>query len=182
MLRGAATPAAPDGMAVLIAAGAQGALLAPAAVAGALVRGLERGGLAPPEVLELADGRSSSELDKAFQRERFDARLHAARALLIATEQLSERSLPHSAAFELATRARQAGVPAYAVVARSALDAFDARLLDLQLILRARGATALARAAEDLAAVLLAADEPTPHRPRRARAQPPGAGSRSART
>jgi len=153
-------------MTVLIAASAQGARLAPAAVARALARGLERGGLAPPKVLELADERSGPGLDDVLQRERFDARLHIARALLIATEELSERTLADSAAFELATRARQAGVPAYAVVARSALDAFDARLLDLQLILCARGASALARAAADLAAVLLGADEPSHRRPR----------------
>ncbi len=152
-------------MAVLIAAGAHGARLGPAAVAEALARGLQRGGLARPEVLALAaEQPAPGELDELLQRERFDARLHGARALLIAPRELSERALPHSAAFELATRARQAGVPAYAIVAHSSLGAFDARLLDLQLIVCARGAGALARAAEQLAGLLLDGEARPPAR------------------
>ena len=38
---------------------------------------------------------------------------------------------------EVATRARQSGVPCYAVVGKRELDAFGARVLDLQAILEA---------------------------------------------
>ena len=79
-------------------------------------------------------------------------RAHAlARALVIALERLHERTLAGSRAFEIATRARQGGVPAYAVTAENALDAFDARILDLQLITQARSAKALTAAGRRLA-------------------------------
>ena len=56
--------------------------------------------------------------------------------------------------FEIATRARQAGVPAYAVTGENELDAFDARMLDLQVILEARTVRGLAAAGTKLAAGL----------------------------
>ena len=40
--------------------------------------------------------------------------------------------------FEVATRARQAGVPAYAVARRNDLDLFEMRILDLQVVLEAK--------------------------------------------
>jgi glycerate kinase len=52
---------------------------------------------------------------------------------------------------EVATRARQAGVPAHAIVGISALDRFDARILDLQEILTARGPAELVAAGGELA-------------------------------
>ena len=55
--------------------------------------------------------------------------------------------------FEIATRARQRGVPAYAVTAANELNAFDARILDLQLILMARDVPALVSAGRKLAEV-----------------------------
>ena len=61
------------------------------------------------------------------------------------------RTLLGSLSFEIASRARQAGVPAYAVTAENALDAFDARILDLQLILQARTGRALQAAGRTLA-------------------------------
>ena len=45
-------------------------------------------------------------------------------------------------------------MPAYAVTAEDALDAFDARILDLQLILQARGARTLAAAGRRLAQIV----------------------------
>ena len=83
----------------------------------------------------------------------FDARMRSARAVVIVTERLHERALAGSITFEIATRARQAGVPAYALTAENALDAFDARILDLQLILQARSRAALVNAARRLADV-----------------------------
>jgi glycerate 2-kinase len=64
---------------------------------------------------------------------------------------LEERTLTGSPAFEIATRARQAGVPAYAVTAANRLSAFDARILDLQAILEASTPRALQAAGRRLA-------------------------------
>ena len=59
-----------------------------------------------------------------------------------------------SAVFEIATRARQAGIPAYAVAGKNALSSFDARILDLQVILEANNTRALRRAGEKLAGLV----------------------------
>lgn len=74
----------------------------------------------------------------------------AARAVVIATHRLDEQTLAGSPAFELATSARQNGVPAYAVTAENNLDPFDARMLDLQVILEVSSARALAAAGRKL--------------------------------
>lgn len=78
-------------------------------------------------------------------------RLLAARCVVIATGRLDERTLAGSLTFEVATSARQGGVPAYAVTAESALDPFDARMLDLQAIFQASSARALRAAGGKLA-------------------------------
>lgn len=83
--------------------------------------------------------------------EDFDTRMRAARAVVVSAERLDERTLVGSSVFEIATRARQAGVPAYAVTADNELSLFDARILDLQIILQARDTRALRRAGEKLA-------------------------------
>jgi glycerate kinase len=84
----------------------------------------------------------------------FDRRMRAARAVVVGGARLDERTLLGSPTFELATRARQAGVPTYAVTAGNGLSPFDARILDLQVILQARDARALRRAGEKLAALM----------------------------
>ncbi|HUN79045.1 MAG TPA: glycerate kinase [Solirubrobacteraceae bacterium] len=84
----------------------------------------------------------------------FDTRMRAARAVILGAGRLDERTLLGSATFELATRARQAGVPAYAVAGESALSLFDARILDLQVVLRGRDTRALRRAGERLAGLV----------------------------
>ena len=81
----------------------------------------------------------------------FDTRMRAARAVVVGTERLDETTLLGSATFEIATRARQAGVPAYAVARENALSPFDARILDLQVILLARDPRSLRRAGQRLA-------------------------------
>jgi glycerate 2-kinase len=86
--------------------------------------------------------------------EDFDARMRAARAVVVGAERLDERTLLGSATFELATRARQAGVPAYAVTAENDLSLFDARILDLQIVFQARNTRELRRAGAKLAGVL----------------------------
>ena len=67
---------------------------------------------------------------------------------------LSRHTLTRTLAFEVATRARQSGVPCYAVAARNGLSSFDARVLDLQVVLEAASAPALARAGRTLAAII----------------------------
>lgn len=79
------------------------------------------------------------------------ARLLAARAVVIATDRLDERTLAGSLVFEVATSARQGGVPAYAVAAENNLDPFDARMLDLQTIFQASSSRALTAAGRKLA-------------------------------
>jgi glycerate 2-kinase len=122
-------------------------------VVAALARGLRAGGLPWPDVCALAPapGEALTELLSAVH---FDARMRDARALVIAERTLAEPSLAHSVAFELATRARQSGVPAYAVTASKRLDAFDARMLDLQSVAHARTAAALTAAGRRLAVLI----------------------------
>ncbi len=67
----------------------------------------------------------------------FDARMRAARAVVTGEGRIDQQSLAGKAVSEVATRARQSGVPCYAVVGRRELDAFGARVLDLQAILEA---------------------------------------------
>jgi glycerate kinase len=143
-------PAAP-----LIATAAFGPTLAAARVAEAIARGLRDGGVPAAELLEITAGHDRGEALRALLAELdFDARMRQARAMIVAERRLDERTLEGSAAFEIATRARQAGVPAYAVTAENRLDAFDARMLDLQLILIAPSARALAAAGRELAGLL----------------------------
>ncbi len=81
----------------------------------------------------------------------FDARMKAARAVVIAAPRLDERTLLGSLPFEIATRARQGGVPAYAIARENDLVPFDARILDLQIVIRARSEHALTEAGVRLA-------------------------------
>jgi glycerate kinase len=80
----------------------------------------------------------------------FDARMRAARAVVVGEGRLDETTLQGKVAGEVATRARQAGVPCHAVVGENALDRFGARILDLQVILEARTRDELEAAGEDL--------------------------------
>lgn len=64
----------------------------------------------------------------------FDARMRAARAVITGEGRLDEQTLEGKALGEVATRARQAGVPSHAIVGEDALDAFAARILDLQTV------------------------------------------------
>jgi glycerate kinase len=85
----------------------------------------------------------------------FDARMRRARAVVLAEWRLEMVLTPSgSPSFEIATRARQAGVPAYAVTAQNALDAFDARMFDLQVILEGSSRRGLETAGRRLAEVV----------------------------
>jgi glycerate kinase len=81
-----------------------------------------------------------------------DARMHRARAVVIAAKHLDhETLLRRDNACEVATRARQTGVPCYAVAASVGLDLFEARILDLQVVLEAASGRALTVAGRELA-------------------------------
>jgi hypothetical protein len=81
----------------------------------------------------------------------FDRRMRASRAVVLAAPRLREDTLAGSVTFEIATRARQAGVPAYAVTGEDLIDSFDARILDLQTIVQARTHRSLRSAGRKLA-------------------------------
>jgi hypothetical protein len=137
----------------LIATGPFGRLSAER-VAALIERGLLRGGR-PAEALLLAgEEESPAELRELLERHRLEARVREARAVILGQWRLQERALTRSTLFEIATRARQAGVPAYAVAGRSRLDSFDARMLDLQLVIEASSGRALVAAGRTLAAVI----------------------------
>jgi glycerate kinase len=106
----------------------------------AFARGLVAGGLDEPDVYDPADG-----LDATF-----DARLRAAFAVVVGEPRLDRDTLRGRALFEIATRARQAGVPCHAVVGDDALDPFAKRTLDLQYVLTGDLEAAGARLAANL--------------------------------
>jgi len=134
----------------LLASGRFSARVGPEGLAAALARGLRAGGAPRPDIAALEredDAGVLAELD-------FDSRMRAARAVIIAAGVLDAHAIARGVAFEIATRARQAGVPAYAVARETRFGSFDARLLDLQLVLQARTPRALSAAGRQLARVL----------------------------
>ncbi len=84
----------------------------------------------------------------------FDQRMRAARAVVAGEGRLDRQSLAGKALSEVATRARQAGVPCNAIVGSRALDAFEARILDLQVVLEASTLEEMEAAGRRLAQVL----------------------------
>ena len=84
----------------------------------------------------------------------FDARLRAARAVVVGEGRLDEQSLQGKILGEVATRARQGGVPCHAIVGSRTLDAFGARMLDLQRTLVASSLDEIEAAAAALADVI----------------------------
>jgi glycerate kinase len=135
---------------LLIASGAFETLSAER-VASAISRGLEGGGFPTDECPLQAGGDSPAEVRALLDAVGFDGRMRSSRAVVLAEWLLEERTLAGSPAFEIASRARQAGVPAYAVTASNTLSAFDARILDLQAILEASTPRALQAAGRRLA-------------------------------
>jgi hypothetical protein len=132
--------------------------LSAARVAASIARGLHTG--APAYEVErraLADGEDRFEDSRqrpAYALE-LDARaLGGVRALVLADHELCDGAPPSGAMFEIATRARQGGIPAYAVTGAHHPDLFQARMLDLQVVLPARGERALVRAGVALGRVI----------------------------
>ena len=127
---------------VLVAPSPFGDGLGAPAVAAAVARGLETAGWATDE-LPVED-------PAALEDPGFAVRLRAARAVVVGRGTLDRAVLRGAPAGEIAVRARQGGVPCHAVTARNALDPFDARILDLQVVLEAGDAGALEAAGREL--------------------------------
>ncbi|HWF52950.1 MAG TPA: glycerate kinase [Solirubrobacteraceae bacterium] len=84
----------------------------------------------------------------------FEKRMRAARAVVTGEGRLDRQSLAGKAVSEVATRSRQAGVPCHAIVGQRRLDAFGARILDVQAILEATTLAEIEAAGAELAAIL----------------------------
>jgi hypothetical protein len=131
-----------------------GPRLQAARVAAVIAAGLTARGQPDPDVIELpldVDDRGTAAL---LEREGFHERMRVARAVVLAVPALREQTLQGSAAFEVATLARQSGVPCYAIAGARELNSFDLRILDLQTVLEARGTAGLRGAGERLAVLL----------------------------
>lgn len=131
-----------------------GARLGASRVAAAIAQGLIAASSPDPDVVELPPDGGDRRAAEVLERQRFHHRMRTSRAVVLAVAQLREETLAGSSAFEVATVARQSGVPCYAVAARLDLNEFDLRILDLQLVLQARGAAGLRRAGERLAEII----------------------------
>jgi glycerate 2-kinase len=138
---------------VLVLSGTFSERLDAGGVATAIARGLAAEGRLECDLcpLEADLGARADRASKLLDLVDFDRRVRAARAVVIVCARLDDRTLAGSVAFEAATRARQAGVPAYAVAGRDELDPFEARIVDLQVILEASTPRALAAAGRKLA-------------------------------
>jgi glycerate kinase len=142
--------------AALIASGPFGDALSAERVAQAIAQGLCEGGAPQPDLCPIAADRGPlSNIGALLEELDFDVRMRQARAVILGERQLEERALRGSVAFEIATRARQAGVPACAVTGSNALDRFDARILDLQVIIEASSRQALVAAGKRLARLVV---------------------------
>ncbi len=84
----------------------------------------------------------------------FDRRMRAARAVVTGEGKLDQQSLAGKLVSEIATRARQAGVPCHAIVGTRELDSFGVRVLDLQAVFEASTTRQISAAARRLANVL----------------------------
>jgi glycerate 2-kinase len=83
----------------------------------------------------------------------FDARAAASFAVVTGEGRLDEQTLAGKAVFEVATRCRQGGVPCYAVVGSDGFDAFERRLLNIEVEAAARDARIASGAEVERAAV-----------------------------
>jgi glycerate 2-kinase len=84
----------------------------------------------------------------------FDRRMRAARAVVTGEGKLDQQSLAGKLVSEIATRARQSGVPCHAIVGTRELDSFGVRVLDLQAVFEASTTRQISAAARRLADVL----------------------------
>ncbi len=84
----------------------------------------------------------------------YNAQMLAAHAVITGVGHLGAESLTGALLSEVATRARQAGVPCHAVVGSRALDLFELRILDLQLVLEATTLSGIEVAAAEIGAAI----------------------------
>jgi glycerate kinase len=84
----------------------------------------------------------------------FNERMRAAHAVVLGEGRIDASTLQGKLVWEAATRCRQGGVPCFAIAGERALDAFDARLLDLQMVLEGSTPAAIATAASRIVAAL----------------------------
>lgn len=80
----------------------------------------------------------------------FDALARASAFVVTGEGRLDRQTLQGKAAGEVATRCRQAGIVCHAVVGEDALEAFEARILDLERVIEAGTAQALTAAGKEL--------------------------------
>lgn len=80
-----------------------------------------------------------------------DARMRASQFVVVGEGRIDRTTLSGKGPGELATRARQGGVPCHAVVGSNAISAFDARIIDLMEILEATTRDELVAAGRRLA-------------------------------
>jgi glycerate kinase len=132
---------------VLVAPQRLGGDLPAAQAADAIVRGLRAAGW---ECDPCPLGETAVSLEAAG----FDRRMRVARAVVTGGAALDRGRLTGTVLAEVATRARQGGVPCYAVVGRDATDRFDRRMLDLEAVVEARTVAALERAGAEIASML----------------------------
>ncbi len=139
---------------VLIAPGPFAGGLDAERVAAAVGRGLQAAGDWQLDNCPVACEGDPTQVRALLDAAGFDARMRAAHAVVVVEPRLDRTILRGSGVFEIATRARQGGIPAYAIAAYAALDPFEARILDLQLVLEAADERALAAAGRKLAKLL----------------------------
>ncbi len=84
----------------------------------------------------------------------FDRRMRESRAVITGEGRLDFQTLEGKLVGEIGTRARQAGVPLYAVVGRDDLDDFGKRMIDLQQVREASTLEEMEAAGEALGAAL----------------------------
>jgi glycerate kinase len=84
----------------------------------------------------------------------FDRRMRASRCVITGEGQLDQQSLSGKAISEVATRARQSGVPCHAIVGHRSLDSFGIRILDLQAVVEASTLRQIRAAAKRLDGVI----------------------------
>jgi hypothetical protein len=139
----------------MIACGPLGGTAGASDAGAALARGLSASGRPAADVFAIEHpGVRGSEARRLLEAEHFDQRMLAARALVLLLDVLAAARLAGSLMLELATRARQSGVPCYAVTAENRLGLFDLRVLDIQCVLIAGDAESLERAGRSLDAII----------------------------
>ena len=84
----------------------------------------------------------------------FDVRMRASRAVVTGEGKLDQQSLVGKVVSEVATRARQAGVPCHVVAGTRELDSMGARVLDLDRVLEASTLDEIEAAGRELAQVI----------------------------